>query len=599
MKFRWALDSAQPLLAAQLATQLKISPLLAQCLLNRELGQPQLINAFLEPRLKHLADPFLLPQMAQAVERLYLAREKGEPVVIFGDYDVDGVTATALLMEFLGALGWTVGFHLPHRLDEGYGLTLDSVDRCLKNMPAKLLIAVDCGSTAVECIRVLQQRGIDVIVVDHHQLSNVLPVAVALVNPRTAAAKAGAGDSQNHSNGDVPDSATAGSVRQPFEELCSVGLAFKLAHALLKHGRQINLVGASDYDLRPLLDLVALGTIADLVPLTGENRIFVSAGLDRLNRTMRAGLVALKKVAQSPASIGAYEVGFQLAPRLNAAGRLETAEHALKLLLSQDPAEAQVLATKLENDNRERRKIERAITDEAIHRVKARFKPEEDFIIVEGEFQWHVGVVGIVASRVLQQFYRPTIIVGGDGHEWRGSGRSISGFDLAGALAQCADLLVRHGGHAMAAGLAIDPKNFDNFRTRLNQIARNCLKPEELQPKLRLDAQVGFNELSFETLAELSRLKPNGQGNPPVQLYAASVVQQRPMQRMGIDKQHVKMWLTDGRATREAVWWGAANESLPTGRFDLAFTPQLHDFNGQRMIQLKVLDWREDQSVSQ
>jgi len=592
MKFRWSLAPAQPLLAGQLATQLKISPLLAQCLVNRELDMPQLICGFLQPRLKQLADPFLLSNMSLAVERLYQARDRNELVAIFGDYDVDGVTSTALLFEFLGALGWRVDYHLPHRLEEGYGLTLDSVERCLKKIQATLLIAVDCGSTAVDCIQALGQRGLDVIVVDHHQVTEPLPRAVALVNPRVrilGAAMACPKDA-NDPLASVPGS--TGAAPASFLELCSVGLAFKLAHAVLKRGRETNLPGAAEYDLRRLLDLVALGTIADLVPLTGENRILVSAGLERLNRTERPGLIALKKVAQSAAPLGVYEVGFQLAPRLNAAGRLETAEEALRLLLSSDLSEAMARAEKLDAHNRERRAIERVIAQEAIQRVNAKFKPDEDFIIVEGQLQWHVGVVGIVASRVLQRFYRPTIIVGGEGEEWRGSGRSICGFDLARALAGCADLLVRHGGHAMAAGLSIAPKNLDSLRARLNQIARSLLKPEDLQPSLRLDAQVGFDEMTFERLAELDRLRPNGQGNPPVQFYTANVTHQRPLQRMGSEKQHVKMWVTDGVATHEAVWWGAGNESLPAGRYDLAFTPQLNQHNGRSMVQLKVLDWR-------
>jgi len=596
MKFRWSPAVAQPLLAEQLASQLRISPLLAQCLVNRELGEASIVSGFLQPRLRQLADPFLLPNMAMAVARLYQARERGETVVIFGDYDVDGVTSTALLCEFLRALGWTVDWHLPHRLEEGYGLTIESVERCLRSVAATLLLAVDCGSTSADCIQSLQQKGADVIVLDHHQVSTPPPRALALVNPR-APLDLSSPETQRFSASDTESTGQGATDRHaqvppPFAELCSVGLAFKLAHALLKRAREKGLPGAEEYDLRPLLDLVALGTVADLVPLTGENRILVSVGLERLSRTQRPGLVALKKVAQSPASLGVYEVGFQLAPRLNAAGRLETAEDALRLLLSADLTEATRQAEKLEAHNQERKKIERAIANEAIARVRAKFKPEEDFVIVEGHLLWHVGVVGIVASRVLQQFHRPTIIVGGEGAEWRGSGRSVAGFDLAAALRECGDLLVRHGGHAMAAGLTIQQEKIDTFRTRLNGVARRDLKLEELQPRLRLDAEVDLGQITFECLAELSQLKPTGQGNPPVQFYARGVTHQRPLQRMGAEKQHVKMWVTNGTVTHEAVWWGAGIEALPGDRYDLAFTPQLSDFNGQRMVQLKVLDWR-------
>jgi single-stranded-DNA-specific exonuclease len=593
MKYRWSLAPAQPLLAGQLANVLRTSPLLTQCLLNRGLSEPDLISAFLQPRLKQLADPFLLPDMGVAVERLLRARERREALVVFGDYDVDGVTSTALLLEVLRPLGWNVDYYLPHRVEEGYGLSQHGVENCLKKFPVTLLLAVDCGSTTVDSIAWLRQHRVDVIVLDHHQVSSPSPAAVALVNPhqsvRLGVTRSGA--SRDCQIAGPPNGATPNVGN--FTELCSVGLAFKLAHALVKRGRELGLPGADDFDLRPLLDLVALGTIADIVPLCGENRILVSAGIERLNATQRPGLAALKAVARCPEPVGTHEIGYQLAPRLNAAGRLETAEEALGLLLARSPAEALPLAQKLDAHNRERQKLEREIADQAVAAVRAKFRPETDFVIVEGHELWHVGVVGIVASRVLQQFYRPTIIVGGDGAEWRGSGRSILGFDLAAALRECADLLTRHGGHAMAAGLAIAPGNIDTFRVRLNALARKSLKPEELQALLRLDAEVGLDEITLPCLAVLGQLKPTGQGNPAIQLFARGLEHQRPLQRIGSDKQHVKMWVTDGISAHEAVWWGAGNDSLPVGRFDLAFAPQINEYNGRRIVQLKVLDWRK------
>ena len=582
MKFRWSLAPPQPLLAGQLATQFKLPPLLVQCLLNRGFSEPSAIAPFLSPRLQNLADPFLLPDMARAVERLFRAREQNEPLVIFGDYDVDGVTSTALLLEVLRPLGWQTDFYLPSRLDEGYGLSADGVENCLKQFPARLLLAVDCGSTAVETIQRLRTRGVDVIVLDHHQISAPAPEAVALVNPQ----------SQSRESRVEGREQEPGGPSTRFCELCSAGLAFKLAHALVKHGRKMNLPGAKEFDLRPLLDLVALGTIADLVPLTGENRILVSAGLQRLNTTRRPGLLALKQVAQCPPRLGAYEVGFQLAPRLNAAGRLETAGDALRLLLAPDLAAALPLAQNLDSRNRERQKIERGIADEVVGAVKAKFNPDTDFVIVEGRLLWHIGVVGIVASRVLQQFYRPTIILGGEAGEWRGSGRSIAGFDLAAALRECDDLLVRHGGHALAAGLTVKADRVDALRQRLNELARRVLKPADLQPLLRLDAEVGLEEMTLELLDRLAALNPLGQGNPPVQFCARRLTHQRPLQRLGAEKQHVKMWVTDGAATLEAVWWNAGAGSLPVGTFDLAFAPQINEFNGRRSVQLKVLDWQ-------
>jgi single-stranded-DNA-specific exonuclease len=580
MKFRWSMAPPQPLLAGELAKALRVSPLLAQCLLNRGLRDPALIDRFLEPRLKNLADPFLLPNMTRAVERLFAAHRLNELVVVFGDYDVDGVTSTALLLEVLRPLGWKVEYYLPHRIDEGYGLSADAVENCLKKIPAKLLLAVDCGSTSVETIKMIGNWGVDVIVLDHHQISDPSPPALALVNPQLVSSsipKQPPGSSQDGKD---------------FRELCSVGLAFKLAHAILKHGREAGIPGAQEFDLRPLLDLVALGTIADLVPLTGENRILTAAGLSRLRTSKRPGLEALKRVSQCQPNLGVHEVAFQLAPRLNASGRLESAEQSMDLLLAGNPADALSIAQKLDSQNRQRQTIERDISKQVIAAVEAKFKPEVDFVIIEGNSQWHIGVVGIVAARVLQQFYRPTIIFGGDGEHWRGSGRSVPGFDLAEALRNCGDLLVRHGGHAMAAGVTLEPRNLEALCLRLNELARQKFRTQELQPELRLDAEVGLEEITIQSVASLRKLHPLGQGNPALHFVARDMNHHRPLERLGAEKQHVKMWLTDGTTTHEAVWWGAGQESLPVGKFDVAFAPEINQYNGQSSVQLKVLDWR-------
>lgn len=579
MKYRWSIAGASALpsasglpteLANGLARQLGLSPLLAQCLLNRGLCDPDRIARFIEPRLKHLADPFALPNMDKAVARLLAARDRAERVVIFGDYDVDGITATALLWEVLKVLGWQIDYYLPHRMDEGYGLTQAGVENCLAKIPATLMLAVDCGSKASPVNDCLRKRRVDLIVVDHHQISSSPPEAIALVNPR---------------------------LGSDFHEFCSAGLAFKLAHALVKECRAVGCAKALDLDLRQWLDLVALGTIADLVPLTGENRVLVTAGLARLNRTERTGLLALKRAANIAGAIGGYEVSFQLAPRLNAAGRLETALDALHLLLTENAEDAERLAAGLDAQNRHRQEIERGIVEEVAARVRAYFDPQKHFVIVEGKSGWHVGVVGIVASRIAQEFYRPTIILGGDDTEWRGSGRSIPGFDIAGGLEDCNDLLVRHGGHAMAAGLTIEPARLPAFRDRLNQLAQSALQPEHLEPVLRIDGAVKANELDWKLLKELERLEQTGMGNPGVNLLLRNLEQRRPYQRIGSDKQHVKFWVTDGTAIREAVWWNAAQRALPDGRFDMAFSPQLAEFNGTFGVQLKVLDWRPAEAV--
>ena len=593
MKYRWSVAPAQPDRAGFLAKELRISTLLAQCLLNRGLSEPEPITRFLQPRLKDLTDPFLLPNMRVAVDRLVRARAGGERVVLFGDYDVDGVTATALLTEVLSALGWTVDHYLPHRMDEGYGLSQGAVETCVKKLAPTLLLAVDCGSTTVESIHWLGQQGVDVIVLDHHQVSNPAPAAVALVNPHLAVETGldpGASDEEEKAHG--ARSLSSRPVSRQFSELCSAGLAFKLAHALVKRGREAGWAEAMGFDLKPLLDLVALGTIADLVPLTGENRILVSHGLERLNTTQRPGLLALRQVAGIKGRIGGYEVGFLLGPRLNAAGRLETANEALRLLMASSRGEAEALAGHLDSQNRERQQIERRITEEVIAAVRAKFKPEVDYVIIEGQPLWHIGVVGIVASRVLHEFYRPAIVLGGEADEWRGSGRSIEGFDLATALQGCDDLLLRHGGHAMAAGLSIRPDKVEAFRVRLNDIARRTLVPEQLQPTLHLDAETSGQEMTLERLAELAQLQQTGIGNPPVHLAMRRVTHHRPPQRMGADGRHAKLWITDGRATCEAVFWNTGDGPLPEGRFDLAFSPQINEYNGATSVQLKVLDWR-------
>lgn len=565
---------AAPLSSGCLERELRLPPLLSRCLVNRGLTEPSVINDFLQPRLKQLRDPFEIPGMEKAVERLLEARKRAEDVVVFGDYDVDGVTSTTILLEVLHALGWKVDYYLPHRVDDGYGLNMAAISKCLAKVPARLMLAVDCGSTAVGPIAWLADQGVDVLVLDHHQVSDPAPCAKALVNPLVAAEQ------------------TVGSTTLPFAELCSAGLAFKLAHALVKRGREAGIPGAAEYDLRPLLDLVALGTVADIVPLVRENRILVSAGLARLETTTRPGLIALKALARCARPVGVYDVGFLLGPRLNAAGRLETADTALRLLRAREEDEALALARALDTCNQERQQLERQIAEEAVESIRASFDPARDLVIVEGREAWHVGVVGIVAARVLHQFYRPTIIVGGDENEWRGSGRSIAGFDLAAALRECDDLLVRHGGHAMAAGVSVEPAKLGLLRQRLNEIARRRLGADSLKPQLRLDAQVTLQDLSLSCVVSLDQLKPVGQGNPPVHLYATGLTHARPVQRLGAEQQHVKMRVTDGAAVLEAVWWKAGNEALPTGRFDLAFAPEVNRYNGTSTVQLRVLDWR-------
>lgn len=567
---QWVVASPDPATVGSLQRELKLSPLAASCLVNRGIISLAAASVFLEPRLKSLGDPFALLDMDRAVDRLFEARTRNESLVIFGDYDVDGVTSTALLTEVFAALGWTSFQYLPHRRDEGYGLSQAAVENCLARYPVSLFLAVDCGSTAITQVDWLNASGVDVLVLDHHQISDPPPKAVALVNPQ----------------------------RSPgTDAYCSAGLAFKLAHALVKRGRHLGLGGFDTFNLKPLLDLVALGTVADLVPLTGENRVLVHAGLERLEISPRPGLVALKEVSRTRSPIGVHEVGFQLGPRLNASGRLETAEDSLRLLLSTHLTDARRLADTLNAQNRERQEVEKRISIEAITRIRAGFDPARDFVIIEGDASWHIGVVGIVASRVLREFNRPTLILGGDGPIWRGSGRSVPSFDLAAALKECSGLLNKHGGHAMAAGLSIEPERVIELRSRLNALAREQLTVFQLRPEVRVDAALLLREIDLSTVADLRRLEPFGMGNPLVQLAVIGVTHERPPQRL--KEVHWKFWLTDGPSVVETVWWGAGDRVPPEGRFDAVVVPEVGDFGGRRFLQLRLLDWRPNREINQ
>jgi len=541
---------------------------MAQCLVNRGVTSKAEVSEFLNPRLKLLADPYLIPNMDAAIERLWKARENNERLLIYGDYDVDGVSSTALLVEVLTELGWAVEPHLPGRFDDGYGLSEVSLEKCLEQFKADIVLAVDCGSTAVKAIEFLNDRKIDVLVLDHHQVSTPPPEPFAMVNPQLS--------------DDYPN----------FQELCSVGLAFKLAHALVKRGRQEGLQKERDLDLKQYIDLVALGTVADLVPLTGENRKLVHSGLEQLGETTRPGLIALKRVANVSKPVTVFNVGFHLGPRLNAAGRMDNPDAALNLLIAKDRYEADKAAETLDNYNRERREIERDISTQAVESVRQRFDPGEDFVIVEGNMEWHLGVIGIVASRVMREFYRPTFILASDGDGWKGSARSIEGFDLAEAMRSCDDLLNDHGGHAMAAGVSVKPGRLEAFRERINEIAKKTITPEMFQPPLKLDAGTDLSELTLMHIEEMSQLEPIGQGNPEIQLLVPELILSSPIYRMGRDKQHAKFWVTDNHDACEVVAWNLKPEDEPKDTFDIAVAPQINDFNGRRSVQLKLIDWR-------
>ena len=568
MKYRWNLAPSQPLLTGQLIRELPLSPLLAQCLVNRGVVTKEEVSDFLKPKLKLLADPFLIPNMEVAVERLWKARSNNERLLIYGDYDADGITSTALLVEALTKLGWDVQAYLPGRFDDGYGLSPISVEKCLGQYKINLLLAVDCGSTSNEAIDCLNNNNVDVIVLDHHQLSNPAPNPVAMVNPQL--------------NNNYPN----------FQELCSVGLAFKLIHAIVKRGRQEGLQKERDLDLKQFLDLVAIGTVADLVPLVGENRKLLRFGLEQLGETTRPGLVELKKIVNIKPPVSVFNVGFNLGPRINAAGRMENPATALNLLLSKDTYSAEINAKKLDDFNLKRQKIERDISNKAIENIQNTFNPEKDLVIVEGDKEWHLGVIGIVASRVMRKFYRPTFILAKDGDGWKGSARSIEGFDLAEAMRDCDDLLNDHGGHAMAAGVSVKPGQLDAFRERINEIAKKTISSEMFQAPLKLDAETNLSEMTLVRLKEMQQIEPTGQGNPEIQLLIPKLTMSGSINRMGKEKQHVKFWANDERDSCEVIAWNLKPEDEPKGVFDLAVVPQVNNFNGHLSVQLKLIDWR-------
>ena len=556
---RWVIAKPEPALAETLARELHLALSITQVLINRGYRTAAAASSFLNPQLRQLGDPFDLPDMGAAVERILVAIANKERIVIYGDYDVDGVTSSALLRRVLQTAGATVANFLPQRAEEGYGLSADGIARCLKEHQPQLLIAVDCGTSSVREIADLHKHGVDTIVLDHHEPPEKLPECVAVVNPKRIAGS-------------------------PLGVLASVGVAFKLAHALLKREKRL----AERIDLREHLDLVAVGTVADLVPLTGENRILVRAGLERLPATQKIGLRALMEVADVPDKVSPYHVGFRIGPRLNAAGRLADAMAALKLLLTDDATRAAELAKLLNEHNARRQGIEGQIVEEAIAIARTN---SSDRILVLAKEGWHVGVIGIVASRVLQVYHRPTVVIGIEEGMGKGSCRSVSGFSIVGALQHCAPLLEKFGGHEMAAGLSVKADKIDGLREMLNEFAGRMLKDEDLQPQVRIDSLVKLDDLDADFFEQLERLEPCGTENP-TPLFAVEGVHLRGKPRI-VGKNHLRFSVTDGDTTVQAIWWGKGDFEFPEGAFDIAFTPELNEYGGTESVQLKVRDIRE------
>ena len=558
MTKRWVIAEPEPALAKTLAGELHLALPITQVLINRGYRTAEVASSFLNPQLRQLGDPFELPDMKAAVERILAAIASKERIVIYGDYDVDGVTSSALLQLVLQAAVATVANFLPQRAEEGYGLSPDGIARCIKEHKPQLLIAVDCGTSSVREVAELQKHGVDTIVLDHHEPPQELPKCVALVNPKRIAGSA-------------------------LGVLASVGVSFKLAHALLKHEKKL----AEQIDLREHLDLVAVGTVADIVPLTGENRILVRAGLERLPQTQKIGLRALMDIADVLDKVSPYHIGFRLGPRLNAAGRLADAMAALELLLTNDAARASELAKLLNEHNAKRQGIEEHMVEEAIAMARAN---ASDRVLVLAKKGWHVGVIGIVASRVLQAFHRPTVVIGIEEGMGKWSCRSVSGFSIVGALQHCAPLLEKFGGHEMAAGLSVKAGNVDELRETLNEFAARTLKDEDLQPQVRIDAVLKLDDLDADFFEQLERLEPCGMDNP-TPVFAVEGAQLRGKPRI-VGKNHLRFTVTDGDTTVQAIWWGKGDFEFPEGAFDVAFMAELNEYGGRESVQLKVRDIR-------
>jgi single-stranded-DNA-specific exonuclease len=563
---RWIIVPSEPLNGSSIAwSEVCGCDCVARLLLRKGFANRDEVQAFLQPRLKRLSDPFLLPDMEIAVARIFAALDRHERIVLFGDYDVDGVTSLALLAETLRAYGASPDLFLPLRMEEGYGLSRESVERCVEQHRPQLLIALDCGTSSAAEIADLRDRGADVIVVDHHEPKSALPECVAIVNPKID-----------------PSSA--------FHYLCTAGIVFKLCHALLKT-RPI------EFDLKSRLDLVALATVADIVPLCGENRTFVQRGAIEIARSIRPGLKKLIEISGVKRAIFTDDIGYRLGPRLNAAGRLSTAEKSLRLLLTQDESEATELAELLDKQNRERQEVEKKTFAAAEEKIDKEFDPARDAAIVVWARGWHAGVLGIVASRIARKYHRPTIVIGFDENGvGKGSGRSIEGLNLVQALTRSAEKLEKYGGHEMAAGLTIQERHVDVFAEQFRRVAREVLSDEELLPRLRLDHEISFAELNYDFLGWHEMLQPFGNGNPQPLFFARGV--ESVIAPRVVGENHLTLVLRQQNCQRRAIFFGAAEIPLPAQPWDIAFRIRPDEYEGETRLEMRVEGVRESAPLS-
>ncbi len=557
---RWIVTAnADPDATRRLAAELRIPEALAAILVQRGLGSPDSAKAFLRPDLERLSDPHRFADMSVAVELLARAVREKRPILVHGDYDVDGQCAAAMLTRVLRSAGGTVHPFVPHRIRDGYDFGAAGLVEA-KRINADLIVTCDCGITAVEAVAAARAAGIDVIVTDHHLPGDELPPANAVLDPRRA-------DCESED-----------------KNLCGTGVAFKLAQAL------VPVLGLSPNLPLHFLDYVALATIADVVPLIGENRILVRYGLKKLADSRWVGLRALIETAGLGGKpLRGAHVGFILAPRLNAVGRIGDANDGLRLLLTENPQEAAALARELETINARRQEMDQLILDEAIEIVEKTLQPT-DAAIVLGAETWHPGVIGIVASRLVERYGRPTFLIGWDevGEFGRGSGRSISGFDLHGALHQVGMHLEKYGGHTMAAGFTIRRDKFDAFRVAFLGVAGELLTPDDLAPSQRVDLELPLASVNEDLERLIRHLEPCGAGNPaPV----FGVRNARAVGARRVGTNHLRFTLDDGSAVLPAIgfrWADAVPEDWLTNPLDVAFRLERDDWQGRVTIQARV-----------
>ncbi len=572
---RWIYTPLRQEAVAELSREAEVSPVIAELLLRAGFSDPAAAARFLRPTLAELADPFRLDQLDAAARRLRQAIVGREEVVVLGDYDVDGVSSTALLVSVLRRFGLSPRFVVPRRMEDGYGLSRSAIDRALEQGVPKLFVALDCGTNSQEEVAYLESRGVDVLVVDHHRSkSGPLPGGL-LVNPHVY---------------DRPDD-------EPWRHLCTVGLVFKLAHGLLKLLRSENDPVAGAIKLRDYLDLVAMGTVADLVPLHGENRILARYGLRTLEETRRPGLRALMEVAgvRPENGLQPVDISFRLGPRINASGRLADASLSVELLLSEDRTFCVETARQLDAFNRERQEIERLITDEAERIVESQYI-DRPAIVLYGD-SWHPGVVGIVAGRVSRKYHRPCVVLGNEGEFAKGSGRSVDGVNLVEVLASCADGLNSWGGHPMAVGVSVAKSQVESFRVRFEAAVEAQLGGSRGESSLTLAAWIPPEQIRDPLMEELESLHPFGQGNPePVFGVRGVVLRQRPEV---FKEQHFRFVVEDGRGRRlYGVAWKMARRMPPVGvPLDLAVELAWNHFNDRRLLQLELIDWRPSVSA--